>query len=63
MNVEELSPNQFTELKQSYYCNVVKADEPVSWGELCDIDKLVTDEEVRDYYSGTHFVTEDFFST
>ena len=63
MLVSELSPNQFAELKQSYYCNVVRADEPVSYGELCDIDKLVTDKEILDYYAGTNFVAGDFFST
>ena len=60
MNVTELSPNQLTELKQSYYCHVSHADEGVSWGELAGIDKLVTDEEVKEYYAEVEFVEDDF---
>lgn len=63
MNVDELSSNQLTELKQLYYCDVVRADESVSLGELCDIDRLVSDEEVKEYYAGTHFAAEDFTTT
>ena len=48
MQVSELSPNQLAKLKQDYYYNILHADESVSWEELFDIDKLVTDEEVRD---------------
>ena len=60
MSVNELSQNQLTELKQAYYSDVVHADESVSLNELCDIDRLVTDAEVKAYYAGTSFVAEDF---
>ena len=63
MNVTELNRDQIIELKQSYYCHVLHADEGVSYGELAEINRLVTDEEVKEYYAGTDFVPEDFVST
>lgn len=59
MKVEELTREQLTELKQNYYCNVL--DNNASYGELADIDNLVSDKEVFEYYNGTIFVEEDFF--
>ena len=60
MTVKELSREQLTELKQSYYCNEVREGECVSYGELAAIDELVSDEEVFDFYDGTYFVDDDF---
>ena len=60
MTVKELSREQLTELKQSYYCNEVREGEGVSYGELATIDELVSDEEVFDFYDGTYFVDDDF---
>lgn len=57
MIVKELGREQITELKQHYYC---ERNENVSWGELADIDNLVTDTEIFEEYSGTYFVEEDF---
>jgi len=61
MSVKELNREQLTELKQNYYCNVLGNN--ASYGELADIDNLVSDNEVYEYYNGTMFVEEDFFST
>lgn len=61
MNVEELNRGQLTFLKQNYYTQ--KQDEKnkgVSYGELANIDDLVSDEEIYEKYSGTYFVEEDF---
>ncbi len=60
-SVRELSADELTELKQSYYCNELHEDEGVSLGELLMINDLVTDEEVFDRYKDTVFVEEDFF--
>jgi hypothetical protein len=60
MSVEELNKEQLTELKQNYYCNVVKENEGVSYGELADVDNLVSDKEIKEYYSDTYFVNDDF---
>lgn len=59
MQVKDLSKNQLEELKQRYY---TERNENVSYGELANIDELVTDEEVFEEYKDIDFVEEDFFS-
>lgn len=59
MTVEELSKSQLAELKQRYYTEKL-GDEGVSYGELANIDNLVTDKEVFDYYEGFSFSEDDF---
>lgn len=59
MQVKDLSKNQLEELKQRYY---TEKNENVSYGELANIDGLVTDEEVFEEYKDIDFVEEDFFS-
>lgn len=61
MGVTQLNRDQLTQLKQDYYCEKQYAkNEGVSWGELADIDELVTDQEIFNEYGGTHFVKDDF---
>ena len=57
MSVYELSKNQLIELKQNYLCEVQKN---VSYGELCDADNIISDEEIFQTYSCTDFSLEDF---
>ena len=57
MSVYELSKNQLIELKQNYLCEVQKN---VSYGELCDADNIVSDEEIFQVYSCMDFSSEDF---
>lgn len=61
MSVKELNREQLIELKQNYYCNVLENN--ASYGELADIDNLVSDNEIYDYYNSTMFVKDDFFTT
>lgn len=56
-SVKELSREELIELKQNYYTNKNKN---VSWGELAEIDNLVSDEEIFKEYADTDFVDEDF---
>lgn len=58
MSVKELNREQLTELKQNYYCNVLGNN--VSYGELADIDNLVSDNEIFEEYEHITFVAEDF---
>ena len=58
MSVEELNKQQLEELKCRYYIDNINPC--VSYGELADIDELVSDEEVYEYYGGTMFVNDDF---
>jgi hypothetical protein len=60
MKVTELNREQLTELKQRYY---TEKNESVSYGELADIDSIVTDNEIFEEYNGIEFTEEDFFSS
>ena len=60
MSVKELTREQLIELKQKYY---TERNENVSYGELADIDNLVSDEEIFEEYGHITFVEEDFFGT
>lgn len=57
MSVKELTREQLTELKQNYYCEI---NENVSWGELANIDDLVSDDKIFEEYKNFYFVEEDF---
>lgn len=59
MKVKELNREELIELKQNYYCN--KLGNNASYGELADIDKIVTDKEIFKFYDNIDFVKEDFF--
>jgi hypothetical protein len=59
MNVRDLNNEQLTMLKYNYYC---QNNLNVSYGELADIDSLVSDEEIFEEYQNTMFVEEDFNS-
>ena len=60
MNVKELNRAQLLQLKANYYEE--HHPEGVSYGELADIDNLVSDEEVVEAYDGVDFVEDDFIS-
>ena len=59
MSVYELSKNQLIELKQNYLCEVQKN---VSYGELCDTDNIISDEEIFNEYGNVEFSEDDFFN-
>ena len=57
MSVKELTREQLIELKQRYY---TERNENVSYGELANIDNLVSDNEIFEEYGDITFVAEDF---
>ena len=57
MSVKDLTREQLIELKQRYY---TERNEDVSYGELADIDNLVSDNEIFEEYGHITFVEEDF---
>ena len=59
MSVFELSKNQLIDLKQNYLCEVQKN---VLYGELCDADNIVSDEEIFSEYGNVEFSKDDFLS-
>lgn len=58
MSVDELTRAQLQELKARFYEE--HHPEGVSYGELAQIDELVSDAEVMEEYSGVVFTEEDF---
>ena len=58
MTVYDLSREQLQQLKQRH---LMEQGASLSWGELADIDSVITDEEIQEAYEGTDFVEEDFF--
>lgn len=59
MKVKELTRSQLVELKQRYY---TEKNGDVSYGELANIDNIVTDNEIFEEYQNVDFVEEDFFT-
>ena len=58
MTVYDLSREQLQQLKQRH---LMEQGASLSWGELADIDSVISDEEIQEAYEGTDFVEEDFF--
>lgn len=58
MKFKDLNREQIEQLKQRYYCD---RNENVSYGELADIDELVTDKEVEEEFGDMLFTEEDFW--
>lgn len=64
MNVHELTRDQITELKQKMLTDrMAEHDEEPSYGELADVDEVISDEEVFSEFEGTEFTNDDFFCT
>lgn len=64
MEVKDLSRDQLIELKQALLSQRYdsKGESP-SYGELADVDELISDEEIFAAYAGTSFSEDDFFCT
>lgn len=59
MTIRELTREQLETVKQRYY--ILKNEETgVSYGELANINDLVTDEEIFTEYEDTLFTSGDF---
>lgn len=59
MTVFDLNREQLAQLKQDYLLD----NHPyVSWGELDDVDALVSDETVYNAFSGVEFSEDDFWT-
>ena len=60
MTVDELDRAQLVELKLAMYSTNKEA---LSSAEKADIDFLISDDEVKEYYKGVLFTYEDFLNT
>lgn len=59
MTVFDLTRDEKRELKSRYLAE--KEEKDLSYGELANIDLLVTDSEIEDVYADTYFSPDDFF--
>ena len=61
MRIDELTPEQLTQVKQRYYTEKqAEKGNGVSYGELAQVNDLVTDAEIIAEFSGVDFVPDDF---
>ena len=62
MTVKELKRQQLEELKIHYYDEILRDTEnrSISYGEMADIDEIVSDEKIFNEYTGYVFTDEDF---
>lgn len=76
MTVRELSEEQIRELKGKYIIEKLYKNEKdddgkpkkknwgfPSWGEMAEVDKLIADETIFEFYAGINFVDDDFVCT
>lgn len=62
MTVYELNNEQLQQVKVNYYTNDLdEPNGPLSYGDLLDIDDIVSDDEVYEAYAGVVFTEDDFF--
>ena len=62
MTIRELSREQLAQVKQHYLTHKLEdAGEGVSYGELADVDNLVTDAEIFEAYGDIDFTEGDFW--
>lgn len=57
-SVYDLTREELIELKERYYCD---ESYNVSYGELANIDEIVSDEEIFTEYDEYVFCDDDFF--
>lgn len=75
MTVKELNRDQLTELKEKYLYDLYERNEvedvlgytqrckSPSWSELEDVNDIISDEMIEEYYEGVVFSNDDFFCT
>ncbi len=61
MSINELTRDQIIQLKSAYYTeSLYKMGEEPSYGELAEIDDLVSDEQIYAEYGHISFTEDDF---
>ncbi len=62
MTVRELNEDQMRDLKEQMLFRLLdEHGESPSYGELADVDKIISDEEVFSRYEDRDFSEDDFF--
>lgn len=64
MKINELNRQQLQQLKTQYYDEILQETEGrgISYGEMFEIDNIITDEKIKNEYAGYIFTKEDFFT-
>ena len=62
MTVKQLNRQQLEELKIHYYDEILQdtEDRSISYGEMANINDLISDEKIFNEYNGYIFTEEDF---
>lgn len=62
MTVKDLKRQQLQELKAKYYDDMLQDTEgrSISYGEIAEIDEIVTDKKIFQEFDGYYFTDEDF---
>lgn len=62
MTVKELKRQQLQELKCKYYDDILIENEKrgISYGEMLEIDNIISDEKIFEEFAGYCFTDEDF---
>lgn len=66
MNVKELTKDQKTELKITYLQELLdeaKENRNPSYGEIYEINNIISDEDIFERYKNIEFENDDFFCT
>ena len=66
MNVKELTENQKFELKITYLQEILdeaKENRNPSYGEIYEINNIISDEDIFERYKNIEFENDDFFCT
>ena len=66
MNVKELTENQKFELKITYLQEILdesNENRNPSYGEICEINNIIPDEDIFERYKNIEFENDDFFCT
>ena len=55
MKIKELEKDKITVLKVKYLLEVVSPNESVDWNDIINIDEVISDSEIFNYYIGIEF--------
>ena len=63
MTVKQLNRDMLIELKQNYLSEKIynEGERCISYGELADVDEIVSDDTIYKEYEGYDFGVDDFF--
>ena len=55
MKIKELEKDKITGLKVEYLLEVASPNESIDWNDIINIDEVISDSEIFNYYTGIEF--------